>query len=396
MQDMDIAQPAKKRPLWPRILGAVLFVLLLVAAFLYWRFSQFANIRPALGDGRVADIQLPDNFTIGVFAEGLDNVRLMAVGPDGVLYAADRGNRRIVALPDEDGDGVADEVRVFADEVGQVHSIEWHEDAWYAGVPTGVIRLRDTNGDGVADERTTLIDDFPTGGHNTRTVEFLPDGRMVVSVGSSCNVCEEDDPRRAALVAYDSYDGATATGETLFATGLRNAVGLAIHPQTGALWASNNGRDLMGDDTPPETVYRVEEGMDAGWPRCHSGRIPDPEFGFDSACDGVADPVVEMQAHSAPLGLTFYDGDLFPPEYRGDLFIAFHGSWNRSVPTGYKVVRLDFTDGQPAEAVEDFASGWLHPDGSASGRPVGVTVGSDGALYVSDDKGGFIYRIGYR
>src|SRR5690606_15968402 len=143
--------------------------------------------------------------------------------------------------------------------------------------------------------------------------------------------------RRAAIVIYDGPDG---NGERVFARGLRNAVGLAIHPQTGELWATNNGRDLMGDDLPPENVYVVRDGADYGWPICHSGDIVDPDMGSPGAWEGVEQPVVEMQAHSAPLGLTFYDGEMFPEEYRGDLFIAFHGSWNRSVPTGYSVVRL--------------------------------------------------------
>jgi glucose/arabinose dehydrogenase len=255
-----------------------------------------------------------------------------------------------------------------------------------------VIRLVDTDGDGRADSRDILIDDYPTSGaHTTRTVEFLPDGRMVVSVGSSCNVCLEEDPRRAAVLVYD---GPQATGERIFASGLRNAVGLAIHPETGELWATNNGRDFMGDDLPPETVYIVRDGVDYGWPGCHSGNIVDPEFGGPDACQDVGQPVTQMQAHSAPLGLTFYDGEAFPDEFQGDLFIAFHGSWNRSVPTGYKVVRLPLQGSQPAGPVEDFAVGWLDNEtGEASGRPVGLAVGPDGALFVSDDKGGFIYRI---
>ncbi|MFQ5409037.1 MAG: PQQ-dependent sugar dehydrogenase, partial [Anaerolineales bacterium] len=167
-------------------------------------------------------------------------------------------------------------------------------------------------------------------------------------------------------------------------------------PETGALWVTNNGRDLLGDDLPPETIYVVQEGVDYGWPYCHSGWLVDPEFGFNGACDGVPAPAVEMQAHSAPLGLAFYTGAAFPDEYHGDLFVAFHGSWNRSIPTGYKVVRIPIRDGAVNGPAEDFATGWLdETTDEVSGRPVGVAVGPDGALYVSDDKGGFIYRIAY-
>ncbi len=379
-----------RRKKWLWIGCGVVIISLVVAGLVYRALSRRVNISSFLGVGARAQVQVPEGFSVNVFAEGLDGPRFIAFGPDGVLYAADRGNDRIVALPDANGDGQADEIRVFAGGLSRPHSLVYHQGAWYVGVPGGVIRLEDTDQDGSADERTILIDDYPTSGHSTRTVDFLPDGRMVVSVGSSCNVCEEEDSRRAAVLVYD---GPQATGERVFAAGLRNAVGLAVHPDTGELWANNNGRDMMGDDLPPETVYILKEGADYGWPRCHNGRIEDPDFGYPGACEGVEPPLVEMQAHSAPLGMVFYTAGAFPPEYRGDLFIAFHGSWNRSVPTGYKIVRILLEGSTPVGEVEDFAVGWLNEaPGVASGRPVGWAVGPEGALYISDEKGGFIYR----
>ncbi len=316
--------------------GLILGLGLLVAGLFLYRFvSSQVDLRGAMGEGGVADVRVPAGFQINIFAEGLNGPRFMAVGPDGVLYVADRGNNRIVALPDADGDGMADEIRVFAEGINSPHSLVYQDGRWYVGVPSGVVALEDADGDGVAEVQSTLISNYPTSGHSTRTVLFLPDGRMVVSVGSSCNVCVEEDERRGGIVVYDPLPPA---GEQIYATGLRNAVGLAIRPETGELWATNNGRDLMGDDVPPETVYRVEEGANYGWPFCHSGD---------------------------------------------------------STPVGYEVVRLSFEDGQPAAAVEPFATGWLPEEGAASGRPVGVTVGADGALYISDDKGGFIYRVSY-
>jgi glucose/arabinose dehydrogenase len=381
------------------ILAGVVGIALVVCFALYQVIFSRVNIRPFLGSGGTAALEIPPGFEAQVVAEGLSGPRFIAFGPDGVLYVADRGNNRIVALPDADGDGTADEIRLFAGDLNSPHSLVFHDGAWYVGVPSGVVRLVDTDGDGTADERQVVVDNLPPGGnHSTRTVEFLPDGRMVISVGSSCNVCDEADPRRAAVVVYDDASG---TGESVFAVGLRNAVGLAVHPTSGELWATNNGRDLMGDDLPPENIYIVLEGRDYGWPRCHSGDVIDPDFGSPTACEGVELPVTKMQAHSAPLGLVFYTGEgtsqPFPQDYWGDLFIAFHGSWNRSTPTGYKIVRLPLDGSQPTGPVEDFAVGWLDGEtGEASGRPVGLAVGPDGALYVSDDKGGFVYRIYYR
>lgn len=377
-----------------RLLAALLFLLLAAGVLLYRFLGSRVNLAGALATGAEAEVAVPSGFDVAVYAEGLQGPRFIAVGPEGAIYVAERGAGNIVRLVDADGDGRAEGSEVFASDLDSPSSLVYHDGAWYVGVPTGVIRLQDSDGDRVADSRAAVIDDIPgDGNHRTRTVLFLPDGRMVLSVGSTCNVCVEEDPRRATVLVYDGPDGENGR---ILASGLRNAVGLALHPETGELWATNNGRDFMGDDLPPETVYIVRDGADYGWPACHSGDIVDPDFGEPGSCDGVEAPIVEMQAHSAPLGLTFYDGEMFPPEYRGDLFIAFHGSWNRSVPTGYKVVRLPFENGEPADAVVDFATGWLKDDGTVDGRPVGVLVGADGALYLSDDKGGFIYRISYQ
>lgn len=378
-----------------RLLVAVLFLLLAGGVVAYRFLNSQVNLAGIIASGGEAEVIMPDGFAAAVYAEGLQGPRFMALGPDGDIYVAERGAGNVVRLEDRDADGRANSKEVFATGLDNPHSLIYHDGAWYVGVPTGVIRLQDTDGDGAADVREAVIDDIPgDGNHRTRTVLFLPDGRMVLSVGSTCNVCVEADARRATVLVYDGPDG--ANGRVL-ATGLRNAVGLAIRPETGELWATNNGRDFMGDDLPPENVYIVRDGADYGWPFCHSGDIVDPDYGEPGSCNGVEPPVVAMQAHSAPLGLTFYDGEMFPPEYRGDLFIAFHGSWNRSEPTGYKVVRLPFANGEPADAVVDFATGWLNEASDAvDGRPVDVLVGADGALYVSDDKGGFIYRISYQ
>ncbi len=356
-------------------------------------------------------IALPPEFGISVFAQGLRDPRMMALGPEGALHVAERGAGRIVRLPDRDGDGVADAdetsagVEVLADRLNAPSSLAFHPGGsvisattglLYVGETTRILRLRDPDGDGVFQIQETIIDGLPSGGHSTRTVLVSPDGQyLFVSIGSSCNVCIEEDERRATIMRFALDDEGNVQDEgIIYARGLRNAVGIVFHPGTGGLWATNNGRDWMGDNQPPETIYRVTQGDDAGWPRCHAARIEDPEYGKSGACEGVLEPAVEMQAHSAPLGLTFYTGTQFPETYRGNMFVAFHGSWNRSIPTGYKIVHISMDADNPGP-VQDFAAGWLRDDGSDWGRPVDVLTGADGSLFVSDDAGGKIYRIFY-
>ncbi len=335
-------------------------------------------------------IALPPGFKISVFAAGLDDPRMMAMGPDGQVYVAECGAGRILRLPDADMNGTVDQIEIVADGLNAPSSLAFFQDgSLYVGETTRILRLPPLTQQGFG-QPEVVIADLPGGGHNTRTVLFSPDySSLFVSIGSSCNICEEKDPRRAAIMVYNP-DG---SAERIFAKGLRNAVGITFRPGSEELWATNNGRDFLGDDLPPETVYRVDEGKDYGWPYCHSGRIIDPDMGSPTACQGIESPVVEMQAHSAPLGLEFYTGDQFPEAYQGDLFVALHGSWNRSSPVGYKIVRIPM-NGDTIGPVEDFAAGWL-ADGSSWGRPVDVLTGSDGSLFVSDDAGGRIYRIFY-
>jgi glucose/arabinose dehydrogenase len=336
-------------------------------------------------------ITLPPGFGISVFVDGLDDPRMMTLGLDGQLYVAERGAGRILRLPDADIDGIADQVEIVAEGLKAPSSLAFYQDgSLYVGETERVLRFPPLAGSETFNQPEVLIPDLPSGGHNTRTVLFRPDfSTLYVSIGSSCNICEEADQRRAAVMRYDP-DGSAGR---LYAKGLRNAVGVTIKPGTDELWVTNNGRDFLGDDQPPETVYLVQDGKDYGWPYCHSGRIIDPDMGSPTSCQDIEKPLVEMQAHSAPLGLEFYSGDQFPEAYQGDLFVALHGSWNRSSPVGYKIVRIPI-DGDTIGPVEDFAAGWLE-GGSSWGRPVDVLTGADGSLFVSDDAGGRIYRISY-
>lgn len=336
-------------------------------------------------EGRII---LPPGFNIEVYASGLRGPRFMALSPGGVLFVSLLLEGEIMALPDKDGDGRADKAITFAEGLDRPHGLAFRAGFLYVAETGRVLRLWDKDADLRADGRETIVREIPPGGgHWTRTLGFGPDGGLYVSVGSSCNVCEEDDERRATILRFNP-DG---SGGRIFAQGLRNAVGFRWHPRTGELWATENGRDWLGDDLPPDELNRVREGGHYGWPYCFGQRVPDPEYEMASFCRKTVPAAFEFQAHSAPLGLAFYTGDMFPREYRGDLFVAFHGSWNRTVPTGYKVVRVRFKGGEPIEQ-EDFATGWL-VEGKAWGRPVDLLVGRDGALYLTDDRGGRIYRI---
>ncbi len=328
-------------------------------------------------------------FRISLFADNLGGVRNLALGPGGVVYASLQGAGKVVRLADANGDGVA-EVTEVATGLDGPFGIAFRGDTMYVGEETRVRRWIPGN-----PAPQTVVSGLPSGGHSTRTVVFGRDGYLYLAVGSSCNVCDESDPRRAAVTRYNA-DG---TGEHRFATGLRNSVGLAIHPTTGELWATNNDRDNIGgmntrvtDDLPPERLNVIKDGKFYGWPQCYLPGQRNPEYP-SANCSAVEPPAITFQAHSAPLGMAFYTGSKFPG-YQGDAFVAFHGSWNRSVPTGAKVVRVRMQNGK-AVSSEDFVTGWQLGNGSRWGRPVAPLALPDGSLLISDDSGGRVWRVTY-
>jgi glucose/arabinose dehydrogenase len=341
-------------------------------------------------------LKMPEGFHITVFAEE-DSPRMLVFSPGGVLLASDTDNGKIVALLDPKHTGKAERAVVVLGRLRQPHGLAFYHGKLYVA-ETNRVRSYDWDERTLGASNPKQLVELPTGGHATRTLLFH-NGKMYVSVGSSCNACVEKDPRRATVLEFNP-DG---SGQRIFAKGVRNAVGLAVSPKTNTIWVTENGRDWMGDDLPPERIYDLgADGGDFGWPYCYGDRIPDPNFtkAGDNRCQSVVRPKVQMQAHSAPLGLAFYEGTMFPPEYRNSLFVAYHGSWNRSLPTGYKVVRVKLDDkGQPIGGDEDFITGWLAPGetkrGRWMGRPVGIVFGADGSMYLSDDAGGYIYRITY-
>ncbi|WP_298682620.1 sorbosone dehydrogenase family protein [uncultured Methanomethylovorans sp.] len=381
---------------WSYLAGIGILLLVL----LWTGYSQL-GLRPAIIEGDLLDIELPPGFRIEVFAEGLGDSLISYPGPapgprmmlmkDGILMVSIPNKGLIAVLPDQNGDHKADSVGVFIDGLDRPHGLDYYDGWFYIAEEDRVIRVKDADNNFVAEKETieVLLDNIPTGGHSTRTVK-VHNGSLYMSVGSSCNVCYETDARRAAITRCD-LDG---TNCKVFATGMRNAVGMAFHPLTGKLYVTENGRDWLGDDLPPDEINLVEEGKDYGWPVCYGKSIHDTDFDKNTyirdPCEDSAPSLIDLQAHSAPLGLNFYYGGSFPEEYIGDLFVCLHGSWNRQEPTGYKIIRINMTD----LTLHDFATGWLQ-DGNVLGRPVDVMVSEDGSLFVSDDNDGRIYRIYY-
>ena len=356
----------------------------------------------------LGQLKAPPGFHISVFAEEVDGARMLVFSPGGVLLASQSGENKVVALPDPKHTGKAARTVTVLAGLNEPHGLAFYEGKLYVA-ENDKVRRYDWDEANLRASNPKTLAALPTGGgHSTRSILFH-DGKMYISAGSSCNACIEKDPRRATVMEFNP-DG---SGQKIFAKGLRNAVGLAVNPKTDTVWVTVNGRDWLGDDLPPETIYDLgkddlgkddpgKDGGDAGWPYCYGDRVPDSNFtkAGDNRCQSVLEPKVQMQAHSAPLGLAFYQGSQFPAEYRNNIFVAFHGSWNRSIPTGYKVIRVKLDDkGQPVGGAQDFITGWLSPGetkkGRWMGRPVGITFDGDGTMYVSDDARGAIYRITY-
>jgi glucose/arabinose dehydrogenase len=337
-------------------------------------------------------IKLPDGFRIDVYAEGLSGARSMARGPKGTIFVGSRNNGQVRAVIDHDGDQRADEVVVIAQGLAMPNGVAMRGGALYVAEVGRVLRFDDIEDHLYAPPVAAVVrNDLPREAHHGwRYIGFGPDDRLYISVGAPCNICDE--PLPFASIISMRADG---TDPQVYARGIRNSVGFAWHPDNGDLWFTDNGRDHLGDHAPPDELNHASgPGQHFGYPYCHGGNIADPEFGDRADCDEFRPPAARLGAHVASLGMQFYAGDMFPPRYRGNIFIAEHGSWNRSEKAGYRIslVRLD---GNRAVQYETFAEGWLQDD-DAWGRPVDLLVLPDGSLLVSDDAAGAIYRISYR
>jgi glucose/arabinose dehydrogenase len=350
----------------------------------------------------------PDGFRVTEFATGLSQPRVIVRAPSGDLFLAESGANRVRVLRDADGDGKPEVNQVFAAGLDRPFGIAFHPpgptpEYVYVGNTGSVVRFPYRNGDTrVSGPAEMVVKDIPSGneevgggGHWTRDLEFSADGKtLYVSVGSRSNASDDGrETRRANILAFDP-DG---KHERVYAWGLRNAVGLATHPETKQLWASVNERDALGDNLVPDYVTHVEEGGFYGWPWYYLGPHQDPRHQgkHPELKSKVVVPDVLLQSHTASLDMTFYDGASFPKEYRNDAFAAQHGSWNRARRTGYKVIRVPMREGKATGEYEDFLVGFVTRDGDVWGRPVGVAVAKDGALMVTDDGSGTVWRVAY-
>jgi glucose/arabinose dehydrogenase len=352
---------------------------------------------PSVG-ARPADAKLyaPQGFHISLFADRLGDPRAMLLAPNGDVIVSEPGEGKITILRDANHDGVAEQRSTFASGLDNPYGLAFHGRWLYVGNEAAIIRFPSAAGQTTANTRPEQIATLPSGGHSTRGIAFNRAGtKMYVSIGSASNVSSGEPPERAAIVEMNP-DG---TGRRIFAGGLRNPVGMTWEPATGNLWTVVNERDGLGDDLVPDYATPVQPGAFYGWPYAYLGPHEDPRRAGereDLVRKTIA-PSILIQSHSAPLGIVFYNGTMFPPEYRGRAFVALHGSWNRSRRTGYKVISIPFTNGHPSGGYDDFVAGWMTADTSRSvwGRPVGLVVLGDGSLLISDDGGGRIWRVTY-
>lgn len=339
-------------------------------------------------------IKLPDGFSIQLYATDIPNARSMVSGTDGTLFVGTRTRGVVYAIQDTNKDYRADVTYVIAEELNMPNGVAFRDGDLYVAEVSRVLRFDNIEARLKNPPEAVVVNDsFPGDRHHGwKYIAFGPDDRLYVPVGAPCNICERtDDPRFASLMRMNP-DG---SGLEIVASGIRNTVGFDWHPETGVLWFTDNGRDWMGDNRPPDELNRAPEpGLHFGYPYWHGGDIPDPEFGDTYPADRFKAPEQNLGPHVAALGMLFYTGDQFPKAYRHQIFIAEHGSWNRSEKIGYRVTLVRLKD-STAESYTDFATGWLQEDDRVLGRPVDLLQLPDGSILVSDDHAGQIYRIEY-
>jgi len=353
----------------------------------------FVENRIEAGSLPLDTIKLPPGFAITVYADNVPNARGMSLGQNGTLFVGSKGKGDVYAVIDKNGDQRADKVFTIARGLNMPVGVAYRNGSLFVSAVDRILRF-DKVEERLTDPPTpvTITDGFPSqANHGWKFIAFGPDEKLYVPVGAPCNICEPD-PDRYALIARVNPDG---SGYEIVAHGVRNSVGFDWDPTTHDLWFTDNGRDNLGDNQPPDELnHAPKAGLHFGYPYCHGGTIPDPEYGSKHGCREFTAPAVTLGPHVASLGMRFYTGTMFPSEYRNQIFIAEHGSWNRSEKIGYRITLVS-RDEQGRLRYSVFAEGWLQGE-KAWGRPADVLVMPDGALLVSDDSAGAIYRISYR
>jgi glucose/arabinose dehydrogenase len=339
------------------------------------------------------DIKLPPGFQIGIYAANLPNARSLTLSPKGTLFVGTLNEGKVYAVVGRPGESEGKQIFTIARGLNMPNGVAFRNGALYVAEVNRVLRYNDIESRLANPPKPVIIfDQFPKDRHHGwKFIAFGLDGLLYVPVGAPCNICEPD-PNRYALISRLKADG---TAMEVFARGIRNTVGFDWHPLTKELWFTDNGGDNLGDDVPPDELnHAPKSGLNFGYPYCHGGDIPDPQFGRKRPCSEFTRPAQKLGPHVAALGMRFYTGSMFPAQYRNQIFIAEHGSWNRSTPIGYRITVVQLENDR-AVSYKVFAEGWLER-GRAWGRPVDVLVMPDGALLVSDDQAGAIYRIHYK
>jgi glucose/arabinose dehydrogenase len=373
-------------------LVAVIIGLVAAGAFLFHGYLVPILPTGASAQDALRSLSVPQGFTIEVFAADVPGARSLALSPSGTVFVGTRREGKVYAVLDLDKDWVADRVITLASGLRMPNGVAFRNGDLYVAEVSRVLRFSDVEENLTGRQEPTVVTTaYPSDEHHGwKFIAFGPDDLLYVPVGAPCNVCMRDEETYALITRLDPD-----TGERrLFAKGVRNTVGFDWDPQTRVLWFTDNGRDWLGDNRPPDELNRAPQaGLHFGFPFCHGRDLPDPELGHRHDCGDFTPPVLELGPHVAALGMRFYTADQFPERYHGGIFIAEHGSWNRSIPIGYRVMFVEVRNNEP-RSYEIFAEGWLR-DGVVSGRPVDLLVMPDGSLLVSDDKGGRIYRISY-
>ena len=347
-------------------------------------------------------INLPEGFKIDIYASEVENARSMTISPSGTVFVGNRKEDNVFALVDNDKDGKVDKKYLITDKLTNMpNGVAFHNGDLYVAEVNKIWLFKDVenNLQKIDDigyypyEPILISDEFPSDRHHGwKYISIGPDNKLYVPVGAPCNICESKDEIYSSITRMD-LDG---KNQEIYARGVRNTVGFTWHPETGEMWFTDNGRDMLGDNYPPCELNRVQApNKHYGYPYCHGSDISDPEFGSKYPCDDFIKPVQNLGPHVAPLGIKFYDGNMFPDEYKGDIFIAEHGSWNRTKKIGYRITRVKIENNKSL-GYEPFIYGWLEKEkNDAWGRPVDIIFLDDGSMLISDDYANVIYRVTY-